>query len=547
MDKTWELLQKAKESSDSPGVYLMKSKSGVVLYVGKAKKLNHRLKSYFQPKIPKSAKTVQLVKNIEDFEIIQTLSEEEALTLELNLIQKFQPKYNIKLKNSGGYPYIKIDFNKESPFLEWQMHSKQKDSKVKFFGPYPSVQDLKEVIDFLNTTFKLRTCNEGTYRFRSRPCILFQIGKCSAPCTKEISLQEYEKNLNKAIEVLEGKSKTVLKDLEKEMKIAAQEQNFEKAAELRDRIGKVKLLEAKQSAINPNRQDSFLVADVMLSQNSYILGFLEVEEGKIKGFKFLEDDLLEDLTEGDILKDFFFKHLPDQNKTIIVKSGLNPSPIKNCNWQGLDEKWYENLMEILDKNLKSIQPKLKTVEISALEEIKALLGMDEIPLKIECVDISNLQGSFNVGSKVCFLQGKPEKSEYRKYKIKTVEGANDFASIKEVVQRRFSKENESFPQLMVIDGGIEQLKKAQEALIALEVQGVTLVGLAKDKTLKDFQSSEIRTKGERIVKITGEEILLVPGTVSYRILTSIRNEAHRFALKYHRELRSKNYNLKNGN
>lgn len=547
MDKIWDLLQKAKDTTESPGVYLMKSKTGVVLYVGKAKNLKNRLKSYFQPKIPKTTKTTQLVNLIEDFEIVQTLTEQEALALELNLIQKYQPKYNIKLKNSGGYPFIKIDFNKEAPFLEWQFTNKNKDKNVKYFGPYPSVQDLKEVIDFLNNTFKLRTCNEGTYRFRSRPCLLFQINKCSAPCTKEISLKDYNENLKKAIEVLEGKSKEVIKDLTSKMEAMADKQLFEQAAELRDRVNKIKQLTEKQSAINPNSEDSFLVAEVLLNQNSYILGFLEVEKGKIQGFKFLEDDLLENLNEEEILKDFFYKYKPEEEKVIYSKKDLSYLNANNQKWITIKDLWHKNLMSILEKNLQNTQPKLKTVELSSLEEIKTLLNMEEIPLKIECVDISNLQGTFNVGSKVCFLQGRPEKSEYRKYKIKTVQGANDFASIKEVIKRRFSKEEESFPQLMVIDGGIEQLKKALEALEELQVQGVTIVGLAKDKTLKDFKSQEIKTKGERIILPSGQEILLTPGTVSYRVLTSIRNEAHRFALKFHRELRSKNYGLKNGN
>lgn len=515
-----------------PGVYLMKNSKNQIIYVGKAKNLPNRVKTYFNPKYPKNTKTLKMVNEVRTLEHLVVNSESEALLLEYNLIKKHQPKYNVKLKNTHGYPYLKIDLNNPFPKLE-VVYQTYKQKKVKYFGPYPNVGQVYEIRDFLNKNLKLRTCSDNELKNRVRPCLLYQMNQCSGPCVFKDN--NYSAQINQLIGILEGNSQT-LKQLEVDMQALAQQEQFERAAQYRDLI---KFFKQNSSTVSKvDNQDEIYISYQEQAQ-TVLVGCLSINQGKVENLhkvilenfeqipvnEFLTANLLTILDSVPLVTKVLVSwELPEESAGVVSQTLKIALTTKN-------NPAYQKLIE---DNL-TLENKLT---FEQLEQIKTELTLEKTPFKIECMDISNWQADSPVASKVTMMEGVLDKSEYRKYKMKT-KGPNDFAMIKEVVTRRFSKTDLSFPDLLVIDGGEQQLAKALEALSELKIQGVEVVGLAKDKIKNHFTEENIKSSGERIIKSDGTLIPLNSSMQAF-ILTKLRDEAHRFALKFHRQLRSKN-------
>lgn len=524
---------KAKNLPASPGVYCMKNNKMQIIYVGKAKILPNRVKTYFNPKYPKNTKTLKMINEVKDFDFIVVKNEEEALRLEYNLIKQHSPKYNIKLKNTRGYPYLKIDLNNEFPKLEIS-YVKHKQKGVKFFGPYPNIKELYSNRDFLNQRLQLRTCSDHEIKNRVRPCLLFQLKQCSAPCVEK--KHDYKEQISLLLNILEAKP-SVVKELTAKMEDFATKENFEQAAKMRDLIEFVK---KQKSTVNKLTTGQHLFLSWKEQNHSVLVGMLLVKDGNIVDLYKYNLENFEDLPTSELISQnllFLLSGLDSSVDTFNLGFKINPLLTTI-----VQDEFKVKITAISNNEYTSlIQNNLHDevgLSYDQLVSIKQELELENIPYKIECMDISNWQESHPVGSKVVMMEGILDKASYRKYKMKT-KGPNDFAMIKELVLRRFAKEEDTFPDLLVIDGGIQQLQKAQEALDELKIQGVEVVGLAKDKVKSDFKSDQIIKTGERIVKISGQEIGITSQMVSYKI-TKLRDEAHRFAISYHRKLRSKN-------
>jgi excinuclease ABC subunit C len=558
-DKKTVLLEQAKALATSPGVYLMKSPAGQILYVGKAKSLRARVSSYFQPIVHEHPRTEMMLSEVVEFEVIHTETENEALVLECTLIKRYKPRFNIRLKDDKHYPYLSVSLSEEFPRIEWTRKVNREDAR--YFGPFPSSFAARIVMRLLTEAFQLRDCDSNTFAHRSRACILHQMGKCSAPCVGKVSPEEYGEQLSRAIGVMEGKSKGFIKDLKKEMKLASEEERFEDAARIRDQIQAVQIVSQTQSVVDADQRldlDVFAIAEKEGIAHGVVL---QVRGGKLLSVKHYDVQNFDgSLSKGDILHDFLTQHvllMEEGNELVHAKSFL----MKEL---PLEHEFLEAALKITIETPKSAaQKQLVSVAetnarfavenakresaghgIQALEEIREKLGLERTPRRIECYDISNTQGEDSVASRVVFIDGAPEKTLYRRYKIKTVQGADDFASMREIFERRFSKMdmgpgNEK-PDLVVVDGGKGQLAQARAIFEDLSIQGVDLVGLAKARTESNFQSKEVEGSMERIfIPNRVNPIPLYPHTRAYKLLTHIRDEAHRFAITFHRKLRDK--------
>lgn len=581
--KRSELLKEVKEAPTSPGVYLMKDSTGVILYVGKAKHLRNRLTSYFQ-RIPHEIPRIEfLVQKIERFEVILTETEKEALILECTLIKKHKPHYNIRLKDDKHYPYLKIDLSQAFPKVEWTRKVRRGD-KARYFGPFPSSYAARTTLELLIETYKLRDCSDNTFRHRSRPCMLYQIGKCTAPCVGEVTETQYALQIKEVISTLEGKNKKILKMLESEMKEAANEENYEDAAFLRDRLLNLKTVTDIQVVDEAGASRNRDVIGLMIKGVIAQAAILQIRSGKLVSVKHIHLNHVEWGGEGDWnevdeksdahleKQDFLFQFLSQYYLEEKADTSDAPGevafnePVFEVNERQVlvqflpaDVKLFEevtgyvlktprseNDRQLLNVALTNAKHALTQVEktfeghgIKSLEEVKEKCHLDKVPLRIECYDISNFQGMDSVASRVVFTEGAPDKTLYRRYKIKTVEGQNDFAMMREVLERRFSSD-EALPDLVVVDGGKGQLSQAVQILKELDLSDIPVVGLAKARTESDFESSEVESSLERIF-IPGRKnpVPLHPHMGAYKLLTHIRDEAHRFAINYHRNLRDK--------
>ena len=556
--KRTNLLEKAKALSLTPGVYLMKHETGII-YVGKAKSLRSRVSSYFQPITHEHPRTELMLQTVQDFEVIHTETENEALVLECTLIKRYKPKFNVRLKDDKHYPYLMIPADIDFPRLEWTR--KVSSEKARYFGPFPSGYAARIVLRLLTESFRLRDCSDNTFSHRSRACILYQMNQCSAPCVGKISKEDYRHSLNLAIEVLEGKPTPLLDDLKKQMEFAAEEERFEDAARIRDQIQSVQIVAQTQSVVDADTrldQDVFAFAKNDHAAHGVIL---QVRGGKLLAIKHYELQNFDgSLKESDILYDMLTQHvllLSEANELVKTKDVLlfeMPTEAAlleeslQIRIRTPETDVQKQLVNVAKTNARFALESAKKGEgghgIAALEEIQEKLGLDRLPRRIECYDISNTQGDESVASRVVFVDGAPDKNLYRRYKIKTVKGANDFASMKEIFDRRFSKMdvgtgNEK-PDLVVVDGGKGQLAQAQAIFKEFEIQGVDLVGLAKARTESNFKSKEVESSMERIfIPNRVNPVPLYPHTKAYKLLTHIRDEAHRFAITFHRSLRDK--------
>lgn len=544
-----ELLnEKIKGLPENPGVYIMRNSVGEIIYIGKAVVLRNRVRQYFNnsPKLPK---VQAMVDNIADFEYIITLSEKDALTLEANLVKKHKPKYNILLKDDKHSPYIRIDTSLEFPALE--VTRKLRKDGAKYFGPYFNGINVKDVVNIVKTAYGMRTCRAGMKQSRnSRECLDYFIGLCKAPCTKRVSAEEYRETVDRVIAFLSGKDDTAEKLIEQRMERAAQSEDFERAITYRNQLGVLKKLNERTVANLGNITDidafgyttdgagavvsvcivrggkmmgvrNFYVTDAGLGYSDTVTGFMGQYYRKDM-FVPREICLPEAVDSAEALCGSLSSLCGKKVDITYPKIGAKKSLITCAE---------RNAADFLVKSAAE-QKRKEDMTAGACERLAGILGIPSAR-RMECYDISNISGVDKVSSQVVFIGGAPSRADYRKYRIKTVEGANDFASMEETLRRRFSRAkagDEKFsdlPDLIVIDGGKGQLSSAHEAMLSLGYE-IPMVGLAK-------REEEIFKVGE------SEPILLSKSDNALKLLQRIRDEAHRFAITYHRTLRKSRY------
>ena len=553
-----------KNLPSKPGVYLMKNSLGEVIYVGKAKILKNRVKSYFQNSKNHSEKVRVMVKHIAEFEYIVTDSEMEALILECNLIKKYSPRYNILLKDDKFYPFIKITVNDDFPRV-FVTRNYSKDGS-KYFGPYTNGTAVYETINLINKIFPLRTCKllikEGGETVR--PCLNYHIKKCFGPCGGYISKEEYGKMINDVIDILSGKDTTVLKVLQSEMEEASMNLEFEKAADLRDKILAIKAIVEKQKIFKTMEGDEDFINIYRDEKDSCVQVFFS-REGKILGREhFIFENTAEDSIE-EILEEFitsFYGGTAKVPRTIYVPALSNVELVEEYLtikrgakvWIKVPQKGQKREMLDMVKNnaqitLEKFKDKYlmdKEINKIALEELQELLDLEIWPSRIEAYDISNIQGVDSVGSMIVFEEGRSKNSDYRRFRIKTVKGANDYDSMREILTRRFSHGLEevkaiqesklqfsagkfsNFPDLIMMDGGKGQINIALEVLRDLNIN-IPVCGLVKD--------DKHATRG---IIYNNEELIINRSSNLMQLIRRIQDEVHRFAITYHRSLRDKN-------
>ena len=500
-----------------------------------------------------------MLTNVKEFEIIHTETENEALVLECTLIKRYKPKYNIRLKDDKHYPYLRVSLSEPFPKIEWTRRVNSENAR--YFGPFPSSFAARIVMRLLTESFQLRDCSDNTFSHRSRACILHQMGQCSAPCVGKVTEEEYKEQIKSATEVLEGKGLEFIDKLKVEMREAAEEERFEDAARVRDQIQAVEIVAQTQSVIDA---DTRLDQDVFAFERKEGIAHgvvLQVRGGKLLSVKHYDLQNFDgSLSNQAILYDFLTQHvllMQEGNDLIQAKEVLMKEPPEDLELlesalqiriRVPESGVQHQLVNVAQTNARFAVENAKRESaghgVGALEEVQEKLGLEKLPRRIECYDISNTQGEESVASRVVFVDGAPDKNLYRRYKIKTVIGANDFASMREIFERRFSKMdlnpgNEK-PDLVVVDGGKGQLAQARAIFDELNIQGVDLVGLAKARTESNFRSKEVESSMERIfIPNRVNPIPLYPHTRAYKLLTHIRDEAHRFAITFHRSLRDK--------
>lgn len=563
MTQTHERLEQLKEKTQdfpsSPGVYLMKNAQNKVLYVGKAKSLKNRVRSYFSESKDVHPKVRFLMSHTAQIDYMLTKTEVEAFLLEATLIKKHRPRYNIRLKDDKSYPYIKVSSDDEFPRLYLARRVKRDGSL--YFGPYTSSFSVRETIRFLNATFKIRDCKDAFMKSRKRPCITYEIGRCTAPCVGFIDEKSYRNSLQSATEFLKGENKKVVSRLEGQMKAAAKEERFEHAARLRDSLSAVRAVLEKQAVVSSATNEDVDVFGYFGSEQGCVIESLHVRHGRLIGNRHHILSKLNIVETGEdgrewltsFLNQYYEENLVPQEvwlpfdldgdlnkllaQVLFERSGIKA---RVCFPTGPEAK---SLLELArtnaEQHFKEHKEKIDRLK-EALVEIKERLGLSDIPKRMECFDISNFQGGSSVASQVVFEEGVPAPDQYRRYRIKTVQGANDYASIKEVISRRFAHTEWDDPSLILIDGGKGQLRMAREALREIGRKEVPVFSIAKARTSADFEKDELERSEERIFAVDRQNhIPFRQNSPALQIFVQMRDEAHRFAITYHRDLREK--------
>ena len=552
-----------KKLPSQPGVYLMHDAKDEIIYVGKAISLKNRVRQYFQSSRNKSAKIEQMVSRIARFEYIVTDSEMEALVLECNLIKEHQPRYNTMLKDDKAYPYIKVTVGEDFPRV--MLARTMKKDKNRYFGPYTSAGAVKDTIDLIHKLYKIRTCSRNLPRDtgKERPCLNYHIKQCDAPCQGYISKEEYGENIRQVLEFLNGRYDGVLKNLEEKMQAASDAMDFEKAIEYRDLLSSVKQVAQKQKITSSNMEDRDIIAMARDDMDAVVQVFF-VREGKLIGRDHFRMSVAAAETKGQILSSFvkqFYAGTPFLPKELWVQYELEDTELIS-QWLSARKGQKvritvpkkgdkERLVELAEKNAALVliqdnernkREEMRT--IGAMNQVAQWLGLENVR-RMEAFDISNISGYESVGSMVVFENGRPKRSDYRKFRIKTVTGPNDYASMKEVLTRRFTHGMEEekklknqgvekefgsftrFPDLLMMDGGKGQVNIALEVLEQLGLS-IPVCGMVKDDSH--------RTRGLYYQNV---EIPVDRHSEGFRLITRIQDEAHRFAIEYHRSLRSK--------
>ena len=556
-NNTFNFAEELKKLPDRPGVYLMKNDDDEIIYVGKAKILKNRVRQYFQKNKQHSVKVMKMVENIAAFEYIVTNNEVEALILENNLIKKYDPHYNILLKDDKTYPYIKVTTNE--PFPRVIVTRRHLKDKAKYFGPYTSGLAVKETIELIHRLYPLRSCQKSFPRDtgRERPCLNYHIGKCKAPCNDMIGEEEYNGYVEKVLDFLNGKTGDIISELTAKMEKASEELEFEQAAEFRDLIGAVKKISERQIIENMTENNRDVIAFVRQNDDVVFQVFF-IRGGVITGRESFMPECTPDTDDTELMTDFvkqFYSGTPYVPKEIILQCGIEDhelisewlSQIKGQRVNilipqkgerhNLVELARDNAKVVLERTGNSLKREYKQT-LGALAEIKQLLGFENDLNRIESYDISNTQGFQNIGAMVVFEQGKPKRSDYRKFKIKSVIGADDYASMEEVITRRFMRyvnENsgespktgfDKLPDAIFTDGGKGQIRSVMNALESVGVS-VPVCGMVKD--------DRHRTRG---LIYNDREYIMPPHSEAFKLITRIQDEVHRFAIEYHRKLRA---------
>ena len=555
--ENFNIQEELKKLPGKPGVYLMHDEKDAIIYVGKAISLKNRVRQYFQSSRNKGAKIEQMVTHISRFEYIVTDSELEALVLECNLIKEHRPKYNTMLMDDKTYPFIKVTVNE--PFPRVMMARRMKKDKAKYFGPYTSAGAVKDTIELIRKLYHIRSCNRSLPKDigKERPCLNYHIHQCYAPCQGYISREEYRKSIDEVVRFLNGNYDPILKELEEKMLDASENLEFEKAIEYRELLASVQKIAQKQKITDTAGDDRDIIAMASEGEDAVVQVFF------IRGGRFIGRDhfylkIAENDTKSEILSSFikqFYAGTP-----YIPAELMLPEEIED---QEIIEEWLttrrehkvrlripkkgtkEKLVELAQKNaqmvLKNDKERLKREEgrtIGAVKELEKILGLTGI-IRMEAYDISNTNGFDSVGSMVVYEHGKPKRNDYRKFKIKSVQGPDDYASMNEVLTRRFEhglreRQDESetggfqaFPDLIMMDGGRGQVNIALEVLEKLNLH-IPVCGMVKD--------DNHRTRG---LYFNNVELPIDRNSECFRLITRIQDEAHRFAITFHRQLRSK--------
>ena len=560
-----DIKQKLKTLPDKPGVYMMMDKNHKIIYVGKAISLKNRVRQYFQSPGSHSPKVRAMVSHINTFEYIVTDTELEALILECNLIKENRPKYNVLLRDDKTYPNINITLGEEYPRLV-KTRRIIKDG-AKYFGPYTNEGALNETINIIHNIYPIRKCNNNIERMiknHERPCLNYHIEKCMGPCTGEIGKEEYMNMIDEIIMFLDGKEEELIYKIEEKMKRAADAMDFEKAAKYRDQTIALNSIVEKQKIVSANGQDQDVIAMARGDKDSWVQVFF-VRKGKLVRREHFILKNTKDNSDREIISSFlkqFYSGSTFIPKEILIEQDVDDLKIL--------EEWIsgkrgskvtirvpqrgtkKQLLEMVKKNaVIDMEQNIKIKELEkertedTLAKLTELLDLEKIPERIECFDISNIQGVDSVASMVVFEGGKPKKDDYRRFKIRTVKGPDDYASIEEIIVRRFKRGLEEtqgiieqsmeisegrfavFPDLIMIDGGSGQVGSVKRALNSLKLD-IPICGIVKDK--------KHRTEG---LIYEGKEIHVEKTSDPFRLITKIQDEAHRFAINYHRSLRKK--------
>ncbi len=549
MELSEKLKKRIKNLPQTPGVYIMRDKDGKVIYVGKALVLKNRVSSYFRKEAQKYAKVAAMVSHIDDFEYIITDTELEALILECNLIKKYRPYYNIMLKDDKHFPYVRVDLNE--PFPRVTVVRSVKDDGAKYYGPFIAAHVIRDVLDQVYRLYPLRSCNNDIPRMIARgerPCLNYEMGRCIGPCTGKVSKEEYDELVKEVIGVVSGSNSKIRKELVRKMNEASENMNFEQAALMRDRIALIDRIREKQRAGFPNLDDKDVFAVEKGLKTAVVQAFLFRDGKLLYAQKYYFDYDGEPLSEimGQFIQQYYAeksgipKHiyvLPRPDGSDLLMEWLSEKRGSRVEIREAVRGDNRKLVELARKNASDaikIKEGMQAQREAAAGNLAKALGIDAELKRIECYDISNTQGTNNVASMVVFTDGKPDRKKYRQFKIKGFEGANDFASLNETLERRLVRGlrgDESFlpmPDLIIIDGGKGQLHAARDALFSLGCEDIPIVSLAK-------KQEEIFVPGKE------ESILLKVGSPEFRLVTGIRDEAHRFAITFHRKLREKRH------
>ncbi|AGB50231.1 excinuclease ABC, C subunit [Methanomethylovorans hollandica DSM 15978] len=528
---------------DFSGVYLMKDDSGEVIYVGKALSLRKRVRQYFQSSKNLTPKTKTLVRHIEDLEYIITDTEVDALVLEANLIKKYRPRYNVRLKDDKRYPYVKVTVNSRYPRI-FLTRRRLMDGAL-YFGPYTNAGAVRKTLDIISQVFRIRRCRQPLNQKKERPCLDYHIKRCFAPCAGKISEKEYMENVQEAIKFLKGETSELVKELEERMYDLASKQEYEAAAQLRDQLEAIKVLSQQQIATS-GTDDRDVIAAVQSGDTASIQIFY-VRHGNMVGRADLAMSSAEGTTLPETISQFIKQYyldspipteilvqydIPDHDLiTSWLKQRSGREVHINVPQRGDKKKMLEMALKNAEMTMRMNRLKVTAASesLGSLKELQSVLSLPSVPLYIEGFDISNISGTDAVGSMVVFENGKPSNSKYRQHNIRTVKGIDDFAMMEEVVGRRYSRlkdEKMPFPDLILIDGGPGQLSAAKASLDELGID-IPVIGLAKR-----FEHIITTEKGP------GEVIILPHSSQALKLLMHVRDEAHRFAVSSHRRRRS---------
>ncbi|KOA19604.1 UvrABC system protein C [Clostridium homopropionicum DSM 5847] len=559
----FDLEYQLKMLPEKPGVYLMKNSLGEIIYVGKAKILKNRVKQYFQNSKNHGSKVKAMVKNIEEFEYIITDSEMEALILECNLIKKYRPRYNILLKDDKHYPFIKITINEDFPRV-FVTRIRAKDGS-KYFGPYPEVSPVYETIELIKKVFPIRTCRLSIKENGEplKACLNYHINLCAAPCAGYISKEKYGETIKQVIDLLSGKESEIISELKEKMNDAAENLEFEKAATFRDKLIAIDKIRERQKIISSNFENEDFI-NVYSDEEDWCAQIFFVRSGKVIGREhfILDNNIFTDKAEviSNFIKDFYGGtafipkniYVAEASDIELLEEWLTSKKGARVSIKVPQKGEKKRLLELVESNAKNtleqFKLKIKTdkeLQENILNELANLLQLQEQPYRIEAYDISNIQGVDSVGTMIVFEKGKPKNSDYRRFKIKSVKGANDYDSMREILTRRFEhglqeiKEIQSrellltgakfsvFPDLILMDGGKGQVNVALEVLQNLNIN-IPVCGMVKDDKHKT-----------RALVYNNKEIEIKTNSRIMNLITRIQDEVHRFAITYHRSLRDK--------